>query len=266
MGRVCHTAYSYSPASYDTEVQNRIYDAMSLVRNINWEMNRLRIEIPFDLRQLLNQMNNYAASMPRGDFADSAIVAYKLHNEVKNLQKKIVPRMKEEIKKKIKEAELTEKVAADEMRKENEKTLTEKEREQREMDKVKERGYKVKKTEDGYVISLKGMNWTTIDRAALRKLARGNMPDALSQKLQSKSDEPSATTTTTATGSSGGGGGGSAMPAVYEPGGNGADKQTQQENEREMTTAERAEGGGGGARGVATAGAILGALALLGQG
>lgn len=236
-------------------VSNYVFDIHNLFRNVNWELNRLRIEMPFDLRQLTNQLNDWSQRIRRDDWQDAAIAEWKIFNKIQELRDSIIPTMEKKIKEKIKAAELAEKVAADDMRAENEKTLTKEEKaehdEQQIIKRVRGRGYKVEKTSNGYLVSLKGMEWKRISRAELENLAAGTVPEKLSQpktdKITVTESEPS--------------------PVSRERLAVEIRRRMETENEKELETAAKSEGDSVDEKGGNIAVPVgLALLLLLGQG
>jgi len=110
---------------FSNTIQSYVYDLHSLMRNVNWTLNRLRIEMPFDLRQLTNQLNSYANDI---SYVNPYITTYKIYVSVRNIQKSVLPKMRSKLRALIKAANLQQKVAENQMRAENEQTITKAER------------------------------------------------------------------------------------------------------------------------------------------
>lgn len=108
-------------------IRHFVYDTMNLIRNVDWELNRLRIQAPFDMRQLLNQIHRRTDGLS-GNYGDAMINLFVIFLQLEEVRKTIIPTMREKLREKIKEAELEKKVAEETLRRENINTTTAKQR------------------------------------------------------------------------------------------------------------------------------------------
>jgi len=128
----------------DSSLRRQVYDILSLTRNLQWELNRLRIQMPYDLRQLTAQLNRHASDFGRvvrtvnksgtgrGSHRSAKIkdatAVFVVFREVKKFKKQWLPKMLSKIRDRIREADLAEKVAEKNQRREKERTRKAKEK------------------------------------------------------------------------------------------------------------------------------------------
>jgi len=124
--------YNIRQPTFSSQIQSKTYDLNSLMRQMNWELNRLRIEFPFDLRQLTNQLNHYANQMA---YNDPFITAYKLHSQIKHIRDSVLPKMRKKLESLIKQAHLRKQVQEKTIQNENTKTIKKSENVAKQQDK-----------------------------------------------------------------------------------------------------------------------------------
>lgn len=102
-----------------SELRRRVYDVMNITRSLQWELNRLRIEAPYDLRQLTSALNRHASTI------NDPVYAVNIFIKSRRFEKEWIPKMLSVIRERIKKAELEKQVAEENQRRESEQTKKE---------------------------------------------------------------------------------------------------------------------------------------------
>jgi hypothetical protein len=222
------------------QVSRLVFDLVTQIRRLETEMNRLRIPLPFDLRQLMNQLRDRADEARMSNDPNRAPIAVMvILDELLQFKNHWRPTMVARIKQMIRKANLAKKVEAESIRAENEKTIEREEK--REKDKERAKKEQEKKRDKEQV---------------------QDKPDPTGVDKDAKApSDPERAPRTSATSSQPSPGGPAFVPATQA-----GRAYLQKNNEQQMRTMAKKSGDDGDNRGIALGAGALAVLALLGQG
>jgi hypothetical protein len=243
-----------------------VFDLVTQIRRLETEMNRLRIPLPFDLRQLMNQLRDRADEARMSNDPNRApIPIMVILDELLQFKNHWRPTMVARIRKMIQKAKLAEKVEVESIRAENEKTIKEKETQEREkerQEREKQKNREKRRVQDkpeptGVEKDAKAPD--DPKRPPPKRGREDRRDTSAPKKPRKKTSEPKKAQPRTWPQR----GGPAFVPATQA-----GRAYLQKDNEKRMQTMARESGdsGDGDNRGIALGAGALAVLALLGQG